>query len=145
MKIEAGKASVVNTFTGEVYDFEWDTVDTLKNAYLEIKSMKDSIDRAIKKMGVALEEFLGTDEEYLFPDGMRLKRYYRVTKEMRREDVAKYLDADQLDLVMRVHSPSVKEMFAELVNRGELPKDAYKDVENNSIQKSSTTYIRVIK
>lgn len=145
MQINADKVSVTNTLTGEVYDFEWENIDQLRNAYQELDSMLKSMDRATKKMKVALTDFLGDTDEYVFPDGAKIKRYYTTRKELRKEDVAKYLDADQLDLVLQVNTSAVKEIFTEMVDRGELPLDAYKDVDSNAIVKSGASYIRIIK
>ncbi len=145
MTLQKDKVSVVNTLTGEVYDFEWETVDQLRSAYQEVDSMLKSFTRAAAKMKVLLDEFLGIDEEYIFPDGAKLKRYYTTSKELRKEDVAKYLDADTLDLVLHVSTTEVKELFAEMVDRGELPKDAYKDIEASAHIKPGATYVRIIK
>jgi hypothetical protein len=145
MDLKADKVSVTNTLTGEVYDFAWENIDQLRNAYQELDSILKSMDRATRKMKVALTDFLGNDDEYLFPDGAKIKRYYTTRKELRKEDVAKYLDADQLDLVLQVNGTAVKEIFAEMVDRGELPADAYKDIESNAIVKSGASYVRIIK
>jgi hypothetical protein len=145
MKLQKDKAQVVNTLTGEVYDFEWETIDQLRAAYQELQSMMKAFDRAAKKMNVALVEFLGDEEEYIFPDGAKLKRYYTTRMELRKEDVGKYLDADQLDLVLHVNTTEVKQIFAEMVDKGELPKDAYKDIEESAFKKPGASYIRIIK
>lgn len=145
MKLLKDKAQVVNTLTGEVYDFEWETIDQLRSAYQEIDSMLKSFERAKKKMSTVIAEFLGDEEEYIFPDGAKIKRYYTTRMELRKEDVGKYLDADQLDLVLHVSTTEVKEMFAEMVDKGELPKDAYKDIENTAFKKPGASYIRIIK
>ncbi len=145
MKLQKDAAQVVNTLTGEVYDFEWETIDQLRSAYQELDSMLKSFERAKKKMNVALVEFLGDEEEYIFPDGSKIKRYYTTRMELRKEDVSKYLDADQLDLVLHVSTTEVKEMFAEMVDKGELPKDAYKDIESTAFKKPGASYIRIIK
>jgi hypothetical protein len=145
MAIKQDKVQVINTLTGEVYDFEWENIDQLRRSYQELDSIQKSFDRAIGKMKVALNNFLDKDDEYIFPDGAKIKRYYTTRKELRKDDVAKYLDADQLDLVLQVNSTAVKEIFAEMVDRGELPLDAYEDVENNAIIKSGASYIRIIK
>lgn len=145
MKLQQDKTQVVNTLTGEVYDFEWQTIDQLRSAYQEIQSMMKAFERAAKKMNIAIADFLGDEEEYIFPDGAKIKRYYTTRMELRKEDVGKYLDADQLDLVLHVNTTEVKEMFAEMVDRGELPKDAYKDIEGSAFKKPGASYIRIIK
>lgn len=145
MRLQQDKVQVVNTLTGEVYDFEWETVDQLRASYQELQSMQKSFDRAAKKMSLALTAFLGDEDEYIFPDGAKLKRYYTQRKELRKEDVAKYLDADQLDLVLHVSTTEVKELFAEMVDKGELPKDAFADIESNALVKPGASYVRIIK
>lgn len=145
MKLQQDKVQVVNTLTGEVYDFEWETVDQLRAAYQETDAMLKSFERASKKMKAALEAFLGNEEEYIFPDGAKIKKYYPQRMELRKEDVAKYLDADQLDLVLHVSTSEVKDLFAEMVDRGELPKDAFKDIESSAYKKPASPYIRIIK
>jgi hypothetical protein len=145
MKLKKDSVQVVNTLTGEVYDFEWESIDKLRLAYQEIQSMMKAFDRAAKKMNVALTEFLGDEDEYIFPDGAKLKRYFVSRVELRKEDVAKYLDADQLDLVLHVSTSEVKEMFAEMVDKGELPKGAFSDIESTAYKKPASPYIRIIK
>lgn len=145
MKVQKDTASVVNTLTGEVYDFAWETIDQLRSAYQEIQSMQKAFDRAAKKMNVALTEFLGNEDEFVFTDGAKLKRYYTQRKELRKEDVAKYLDADTMDLVLHVNTTEVKQLFAEMVDKGELPKDAYKEVDENAFVKPGASFIRIIK
>lgn len=144
MQLDPGQVSVVNTLTGEVYDFQWDNIDTLRNAYQAIDATMKAFDRAKKKMTVALQSALGDNDEYIFPDGAKIKRYQREMIELRREDLAKYLDADQLDLVLHVNTREVKDLFTELVERGELPSGAFEDVKSTAFIKLSEPYIRII-
>ncbi len=139
------KVQVVNTLTGEVYDFEWENIDRLRGVYQETQAMLKSFERAADKMKVALNEFLGDQDEYEFSDGAKLKRYYPQRSELRKEDVAKYLDADQLDLVLHVNTTEVKVIFTEMVERGELPSGAFRDIESTAHTKPTTPYIRIIK
>ncbi len=145
MKLVQDKVSVVNTLTGEVYDFEWENIDQLRSSYQELDSMIKSMERALAKMKTVLADFLGDEEEYIFPDGAKIKRYYRNSLELRKEDVGKYLDADQLDLVLHVNTAEVKELFIEMVERGELPRGAFKSISETAIVKPGATYIRIIK
>lgn len=135
---------VVNTFTGEVTQFDYTNIDQLKNVYLELKAMKDTLDRAEKKMKADLEYALGNQDQVDFADGYRLKRQYRTTKQYRKEVVAKYLDEDQMDVVTKVDGVALKALIKELNEEKALPAGAWQEIDETAISNTSS-FIQFIK
>lgn len=138
--------TVVNTFTGEVTQFDYANIDQLKSAYLELESYAKTIDRAMKKMKADLEHALGNDDRIDFGDGWALKRFNRSTYEYRKEVVGKYLDPDQLDVVTKIDGVALKTLLKELNTdpATALPNGAWADIEQSAHAKHSE-YVRLIK
>lgn len=142
--MEDNQVQVVNTFTGEVFNFEWESREQLKDVHIQLEALYKAIERAMKKTKAQLEAELGDNEQLEFMDGTQLKRFYRNTVTFRKEVVASYLDGDQLDVVTKVDNAALKTLVKELVQEGQLEKGAWDDMEKNADVKS-TPYVRVIK
>lgn len=143
----ANTISVIDMTTGEVIDISYENADQLKDMYKRAEGLKKAIDNAMRKMKVDMEiavNELGNGQEYQFADGHRLKMFQPERKEYRKVDVAKYLDADQLDVVLQVNNSAVKSLFKEMMAKNELPDGAFKDVEANAYIKQSTPYVRLL-
>jgi hypothetical protein len=144
MNAITNQIQVVNTFTGEVLEFQYKNIQELKDAFVNLEAFKAAIERAHKKMKADLEFAMGDDEQVDFADGSRLKRFYRTSYTYNKEVVGKYLDADQLDLVTTVNGTALKSLIKELNANNSLPEGAWSDIEL-SAEQVTTEYVRLLK
>lgn len=124
-----GSVRVINTLTGEVMDLDWKNALEMRTAYQEVSSMIKTLERAKGKIASAMDEWLGDEERYDFGDGFLLMRVAPMRKKYLTSTVRRYLDEDQLDLVLEVNGPKLKDLMAQLVQEGAAPEGAWKDIE----------------
>lgn len=138
---------VVNTLTGEISEADLFSVVEVADHYQRLQTDVKTIERAIKKMNAFLMAYMDQNnaEVHELPDRRQIKIFYRQVKQINREDLAKYLDSDTLDAVMKVDNKAAKEVIVEMAQRGELPSDAWKNIDMGSTVVSSSKYLRVIK
>lgn len=138
---------VVNTLTGEISEADLYSIDEIADHYQRLQQDAKTIERALKKMNAHLMEYMDRNnaDVHELPDRRQIKVFYRQVKQINREDLAKYLDADTLDAVLKVDSKAAKEVIVEMAQRGELPSDAWKDIDQSSTVVSSSKYLRIIK
>lgn len=140
-----GKVTVVDTFTGEVLDFEWSSAGELRVAHERLKALEDAIGRARAKLQLAEDELLGEEQTYDFGDGVQFIRIASATKKYRPEVVKQYLDEDQFSLVIDVNGKKLKDLLAELVKEGRAPHGAWKDIEEKAEVTPRKPYIKLEK
>lgn len=138
---------VVNTMTGEISEADLFSIAEVADHYQRLQTDIKTIERAVKKMNAFLMEYMDRNnaEVHELPDHRQIKIFFRQVKQINREDLAKYLDADTLDAVMKVDNKAAKEVIVEMVQRGELPSNAWKEIDMGSTVVSSSKYLRIIK
>ena len=138
---------VVNTLTGEIHERELFSIAEIADNYQQLDADIKTMKRAQDKMKAYLEAFLeGTNlDVFELPDRRQIKYFYRQVKQINKEDLAKFLDADTIDAVMKVDNKAAKEVIVEMAQRGELPPDAWKEIDAGSTVTSSSRYVRIIK
>lgn len=144
MNAVTNSLQVVNTLTGEITQLDYKNIFELKNAMLEIDAWKKAIEKAERQLKADLEYAMGDDEVVEFPDGYRAKRYYNTRYEYKKEIVAKYLDADQLDLVTKIDGVALKSLVKDMSDDHSIEPGAWADIEASADRKNSS-YIRIIK
>lgn len=136
-----GTETVVNTLTGEVTQYDYDSPDQLRDYIIEIDSYIKTLERLKSKLKHQLEEAL-TAEEYEFKDGSRVKWVRGETIEYSKSAVFKYItDEDQRDIITKIDPTALKALVKELNKDGALPAGAWKDIEDNSTHKAKKPYI----
>lgn len=137
------KVTVVDTYTGEVLDFEWSNPTELRTAHERLKALEDAIGRARKKIQVAEDELLGDEDRFDYGDGYQFIRIAGMMKKYRPEVVKQYLDEDQFSLVIDVNGKRLKDLLAELVKEGNAPQGAWTDIEANADVTPKKAYIKL--
>lgn len=145
MKVEPGTVKIVNKTTGEILEFAWETLQELKTVYLQLSSLESVIKGSKKKMRNVLDKALGEEEKYDFGDGYTLIRVAPQMKEYPTYIVAKYLDADQLDLVTKIDNKKLEEIIKELVESNSLEPGAWQDIQDNAEIKPIKPYVKIQK
>jgi hypothetical protein len=140
-----GKLQVVNTLTGEVMDLEWKNATELRGTYQEINAMIKTLERAKAKAAGYLDEWLGDQDRYDFGDGFVIMRLAPMRKKYQVATVRRYLDEDQLDLVLAVDGKKLKELMANLVQEGVAPAGAWKDIEAEAEVTPTKPYVKIEK
>jgi hypothetical protein len=140
-----GTATVVDTYTGEVFDFAWKNAGELRIAFERAKKLEEAVKRAREKIQTACQEFLGDEEFYDFGDGFKFMWIASSTKRYPREVVAEFLDEDQLALVIDINGKRLKELLAALVKENRAPKDAWKTIEANAEIMPRKPYVKLEK
>lgn len=135
----------INTYTGEVLELTFDNLEDAESAYLEIHNVLTSLERMKKKALSFIDEKLGDRDSYEFPDGYKAVRISGSRKSFRKDIVAKYLDPDQLDLVLDVNGKRLKDLMAEMVSDGSAPAGAWKDIDANANETPIKPYIKIAK
>lgn len=137
------KISVTNRLTGEITDVEIKGPDAAKNLYLELSASLTAMKKAKERVADYLDIWLADDEQQQFSDGKILRRRQRVIKEYKVETLRRYLDEDQIDVLLKVDTDATKQLVAELMERGELPPDTLKRIEEEATLKASKPYVEI--
>jgi hypothetical protein len=140
-----GHAQVVDTFTGEVFDFTWKDAGELRTAFERAKALEEAVKRAREKIQLACQDFLGDEEYYDFGDGLKFMWIAQSTKRYAREVVARFLDEDQMALVIDINGTRLKELLAALVKENRAPKGAWKTIEANAEITPRKPYVKLEK
>lgn len=134
---------VMNNLTGEISEIEVKSATQAASLRQELKASKSAIEKALKVIDARLDTWLGTYEESVLPNGMKVKRVHRVRTEWQLADLRKYLDEDQISLITTVKKTDAKNMLAELAEHGHVPNNAIKLIEENAIHLPSSPFIEV--
>jgi hypothetical protein len=137
------KLTLTNKLTGEVIDLEYSTLEEAEHAYLLVKSMTDTWERAQKR----LVEYMGkqVEDKYQFADGATGQWVNPIRRRYRLEDVRKYLDEDQMAIVSEINGTKLKELLAQLVEDGHGLDGAWADIEANAESLPSKSYFKITK
>lgn len=138
-EIKPGTVQVVNTFTGEILEFEWKDMPSFAAAWNDLQQMEKAIARARGKMAATIMKVLAdTEAGRLDAPGGKFIMVRREDKQLDPAVVSKYLDEDQLDLVIdkRINMGRLKEMVIGLVETGKFPAGAWDDIQENMIHKT---------
>jgi hypothetical protein len=142
---EPVKITVTNHLTGEISEIEAKGPDSAKDGYLQLSASETAIKKAKKSLLGYLEQWLGEDEEYKFNDGKIIKRTQRETRQWTIEALRSVgLDQDQIEVCTKVDMSVAKELLLELQERGEVPMNAVKKL-NEAAEVKSTVPFVVIK
>lgn len=138
---------VVNTLTGEISEEDLYSIEEVADHYQRLSADVKTIKNAIEKLKVFLERWLDQQgmDIYELPDRRQLKIFFRQTKQIRREDLSRFLDADTIDALLKVDNTAAKEVIQDMAQRGELVRDAWKEIQENATVTSTSKYVRVIK
>lgn len=137
-----GSFRLLNVFTGEVEELKYTNGDDLMRIYTELTTNAKAVKRVLEQIMLKFEAIMGDDEQAEL-GGRRLKRVQRELLEYQLEDIRKYLDEDQISLIMKPNVTALKAMVKEMVERNELPGGAWKDIEEHALRKPSKPYIKV--
>lgn len=140
---ESLKIKLTNHLTGEITEVEVNSAEHAKNLLIELGASVAVIKKAQDSLRFYLDKFLGEDETYQFGDGKILRRVQRQTLVYRIETLRKFLDADQLDVCLKVDTSSVNALVQEMVERGELPPDTLKQIRKDAAIKATKPYVEV--
>lgn len=134
---------LTNHLTGEISDVEINNAEQAKNMLIELNSSTAVIRKAQDSLRSYLDRFLGDDENYKFADGKILRRVQRTMLQYRVESLRKYLDADQLDVCLKVDATTANALISEMMEAGDLPPDTLKKIREEADSKSTRPYVEV--
>ena len=139
-----GTAQVVDTSTGEVFDFVWETPHQLRESFERAKKLEEAAKRAREKIQAAVQDFLGDEDTFDFGDGSKFMWVRSTTKKYSRFVVAKYLGEDDMELVSDINSKKLKDLLAQMVKDGSsLPPGAWDDIETNAEVTYRKPYVKL--
>lgn len=136
-----GSFELLNVFTGEVEKLEFKNINQLKDIYVQLTTNAAAVKKATERIKRIFDEYLGEQDSFEFPDGYRLKRVQGELLEYRIEDLRKYLDEDQLSLVLKPNVTVLKALIKEMVERNELPGGTWKDIEEHAYHKPKKPFV----
>lgn len=134
---------VMNNQTGEIIEIEINSAVRAAEALQELKASKQAIEKAIKLINARLDNYLGQDDETTLANGMTVKRVHRLRTEWDVEQLKKFLDDDQINLVTTVKKTDAKNMLKELIERGHVEPMAIKYLDETAIPLPTTPFIEV--
>jgi hypothetical protein len=134
---------ITNHLTGEITEVEVTSAEQAKNLLLELTASKYVIAKAQENIRSYLDKFLGNDKEYQFADGKVLRRK-QITKLIYKvESLRKYLDEDQIDVVLKVDTTAANALIQEMMERQELPGDTLKKIREEADVRASSEFVEV--
>lgn len=134
---------LTNHLTGEITEVEVKNAEQAKNMLFELNASATTIKKAVESLRYYLDRFLGDDETYQFADGKVLKRK-QITRLMYRvESLRKYLDADQVDLCMKVDTTAANQIIMEMIEKGELPPNTMTLIRQEADSVSTKPFVEV--
>lgn len=142
---------LTNHLTGEITEVEVTSAEAAKNLLIELKASYYVLGKAMDSLKSYLDRFLGQDQEYSFADGKMLKRIQRTVLKYRVESVKEVFEniedednrAAALEAVLKVDSSTVNALVQEMMEKGELPMGALKQIREQADQQTSKPYIEV--
>lgn len=133
------KVSAVNTETGEYIDASFNSPEEFKLAWLEIQGLENAVKRLREKLKEHLEKMLGNEDSLDLGGGYRFVRYPIQRFDFDPFAVKSNLpDEDMFMDVAKIDGKKLKDLMAELVQRGELESEASKAILESKIPTVST-------
>lgn len=132
-----------NHLTGEITEVEVKSAEHAKNLLMEVNASMTVMKKAQDSLKSFLDNFLGQDEKYQFADGKILRRVQREQLKYRVESLRKYLDEDQIDVVLKVDTTAANALIAEMIERGELPPNTLKLIREEADRIATKPFVEV--
>lgn len=134
---------LINHLTGEQTEVEITTAEQAKNLLIELSASESVISKAKENLKYYLDRFLGDNESYQFADGKILRRVQRNRLQYRVETLKKYLDEDQLSVVLKVDTGAANALITEMIAKNELPGDTMRLIKEDADHLPSKAYVEV--
>lgn len=140
---ETLRVRLTNHLTGEITDVEVTSAEQAKNLLIELNASETTIKKAKDALRFYLDRFLGDDEQYNFADGKLLRRVQRSVLSYRVETLRKYLDADQMEVCLKVDTAAANSLIQEMIERDELPGNTLKLIREEADIRVSKPFVEV--
>lgn len=143
MKVK-GTIRLLNIFTGEVEQKHYKNIDEAVLIYEELNTNMKAAKQAIDDLKRVFGDYLGDDEHQELPSiNYEMKWVRGQNLEYRMADIRKYLDEDQIDVVTKPNVTALKKIITEMVEKEELPRGAWKDIEDNAYRKPKKPFVKI--